>query len=209
MSRVETPTEPHLVLASGSPRRREILEHLGFRFEIRPADIDESPLPGEVACEYVLRLARSKAAASARSDRARPGEMVLAADTIVVLDGDLLGKPADGADARQMLLRLAGCHHEVLTGVALQDLSRHVQVSAVETTKVFFSPMSEEEIAAYVEGGEPMDKAGAYAIQGMGGVFVDRVEGNYSNVVGLPLPMTYRLLARAGFPVPISLSNPF
>lgn len=186
-----------------------MLEHLGFRFEIRPADIDESPFPDEVACEYVLRLARSKANASARADAARSGEMVLAADTIVVLDGNLLGKPADAADARQMLSRLAGRRHEVLTGVALHDVDRQIQVVAVETTKVFFSPMSDEEIAAYVDGGEPMDKAGAYAIQGMGGIFVDRVEGNYSNVVGLPLPLTYRLLARAGYPVPITLSNPF
>ncbi len=182
-----------LVLASGSPRRREILENLGVEFAVRSVDIDESPLAGEAAEPYVLRLARAKARAAA----SRGGEIVLAADTIVVLDGALLGKPRDPADAWRMLGSLSGREHEVLTGVAVagQESVR----AEIERTRVRFAELSAAEIEWYVASGEPLDKAGAYAVQGLGALFVERLDGNYSNVVGLPLPLTYRLLAEAGF----------
>ena len=196
-------SETHpLVLASASPRRRELLNQIGLQFEVRPADIDESPLPDEKPSAYVLRLARSKAAASAALGDGR--ELILAADTIVVLDERLLGKPESEAAAHQMLADLSGRNHQVLTGVALCHQARALEVSAVERTEVFFSHLSESEIAWYVASGEPLDKAGAYGVQGLGGLFVERLEGNYSNVVGLPLPLTCRLLRRAGFPLPFA-----
>lgn len=187
----------NLVLASGSPRRREFLEQLGFAFTVRPVDIDESPHEGESPCDYVIRLARSKAQAAAQ-----PGELVLAADTIVVEGGELLGKPRDPDDARRMLGRLSGKEHEVSTGVALCDLGRALQLAVVETTLVRFAKLSVEEIDWYVGTGEPMDKAGAYGIQGLGSLFVESVSGNYSSVVGLPVATTYRLLRRAGYDLP-------
>ena len=203
-------TSGRLVLASGSPRRRELLAGLGIEPLVRPVDIDESPLPNEQAEPYVLRLAKAKA--QAQGD---PGEVILAADTVVAVDGDLLGKPADRDEAERMLQRLSGRAHQVLTGVALwcpggcpgqypeQDPERPGHPDAglqaeVVTTQVFFHPMSHQEISWYVETGEPMDKAGAYAVQGLAAVFVDRLEGNYSNVVGLPLPTVYRLLSQIG-----------
>ena len=182
------PDSPPLLLASGSPRRRELLEQIGLRFTVHPVDIDETPDPGETPREYVLRLARQKAAAGAVRV---PGTLVLAADTTVTLDGDLLGKPEDEADARRMLRRLQGREHEVATGVALVAEAR--MVSAVEVSRVRFLPMTETEIAWYAATGEPLDKAGAYAIQGIGGLFIASLEGNYSNVVGLPLPVVHRL----------------
>lgn len=188
---------PELVLASGSPRRREILERLGFRFSVRPVAIDESPQGGETPQEHVLRLARAKARAAAR-----PGELVLAADTIVVEGDDLLGKPADAAEARKMLARLAGKEHQVHTGVALCDLDRSLLLAVVESTGVRFAAISEEEIEWYVATGEPLDKAGAYAVQGYGALFVEAVHGCYSSVVGLPIATTYRLLRRAGYQLP-------
>lgn len=193
---------PPLVLASGSPRRRELLAGLDLTFDVRPVDIDESPHNGEAPVDYVLRLAREKAAAGAAT--AKPDELVLAADTIVALDGDLLGKPRDPADARAMLRRLSAQTHEVLTGVALDgaplgNLESHVRTAAVERTRVTFAALTDEEIAWYVDTEEPLDKAGAYGIQRYGALFVERVEGNYSNVVGLPIPLTYRLLRDAGF----------
>lgn len=187
----------NLVLASGSPRRRDFLEHLGFSFTVRPVDIDESPREGESPCDYVIRLARSKAHVAAK-----PGEVVLAADTIVALDGELLGKPQDKDDARHMLGRLSGKEHQVSTGVALCDLDRALQLAVVETTQVRFAELSAEEIDWYVETGEPLDKAGAYGIQGLGSFFVESVSGNYSSVVGLPIATTYRLLRRAGYELP-------
>lgn len=193
----------HLVLASGSPRRREMLKRLGFTFEVRPANIDESPLLDEQPSAYVLRLAKSKArtVADAGSDSAND-ETVLAADTIVVYDGALLGQPKDEADARRMLTQLSGQEHQVLTGVAICNRERGLCVAAVETTVVHFAELSEHEVAWYAASGEPLDKAGAYAVQGLGAVFVERIEGNYSNVVGLPLPLTCRLLRRVGYPLP-------
>lgn len=187
------PSRP-LTLASGSPRRRELLRGLGLDIVVRPVDIDESPLDGEKADVYVRRLARAKARA-----QGAPGELILAADTVVAVDGDLLGKPEDAADAQAMLRRLSGRAHEVLTGVAVWEPGTDTLVDEVVTTRVVFNAMSEEEIAWYVATGEPMDKAGAYAVQGLAAVFVERLDGNYSNVVGLPLPTVYVLLRRFGF----------
>ncbi|MEM7480587.1 MAG: Maf family protein [Acidobacteriota bacterium] len=180
-----------LILASASPRRRELLGHLGLAFEVRPMDIDETPRLGEAPAAYVARLAAEKAAAAARD-----GEWVLAADTIVVLDGEILGKPVDEADARAMLGRIAGRGHIVLTAVEL----RHGvdRAGTVEHTRVRMADLSKERIAWYVATGEPMDKAGAYGIQALGALLVEEVEGNYSNVVGLPLPATGRLFEQLG-----------
>lgn len=185
-----------LILASGSPRRRELLEGLGVRFTVRAVDLDETPRPGEEPRAYVLRLAQEKAAA-----RAAPGELVLAADTTVVVDGEILGKPEDAEDARRMLYSLSGRDHVVLTGITLMALDEpgRGQVSEVAETRVRMAALTPEEIAWYVGTGEPMDKAGAYAIQGLGALFVEAVEGNYSNVVGLPVPAVYRLFARLGY----------
>ncbi len=185
---------PPLVLASASPRRREILERMGFEFTSRPADLDETPQAGELPGEYVLRLAREKARAVAR-----PGELVLAADTTVVLDGEILGKPENDDEAREMLTRLSGREHEVATGVALCDLDRALQLAQLETTRVRFAPLTEEEIEWYVGCGEGADKAGAYGIQGRGALFIESVEGDYSAIVGLPIATVYRLLRRAGY----------
>ena len=193
---------PALVLASGSPRRREMLAGLGVTFEIRAVDIDESPHAGESPEVYVRRLAQSKGQAAVRSagvPEAARREIILAADTIVASGGDLLGKPRDEADARRMLERLSGRTHEVLTGVAVLDPARGAQLAEVERTRVRFAALSAAEIAWYAGSGEPLDKAGAYAVQGLGALFVEGIEGNYSNVVGLPLPLTYRLLGEAGF----------
>jgi septum formation protein len=190
------------VLASASPRRRELLGGLGLAFTVRPVDLDETPRPGEEPGAYVLRLAREKAAA-----QADPGELVLAADTIVVLDGDLLGKPKDEADARRMLGRIAGREHTVLTGVALHEVREGegrraatvATVATVAASRVRMAAMSPEQIAWYVTTREPLDKAGSYAVQGLGALFVEEVFGNYTNVVGLPLPATYRLFAELGY----------
>lgn len=171
-----------LILASGSPRRLHLLEELGLEPVVRPADIDETPLLDEPADAYVERLAIEKGAAVAPS--ADAGDVIVSADTIVVLDGELLGKPADDAEAAEMLRRLSGRTHVVLTGVAVR---RGDQVdSFVETTVVHFAEMSNEDIAWYVSTGEPADKAGAYGMQGRGGAFVVSIEGSYDNVIGLP-----------------------
>ncbi len=192
-----------LILASGSPRRREMLDNLGVELTVRPVEIDESPTDGESPEPYVLRLARAKARAAA-ADASPHREIVLAADTIVALDGELLGKPRDPADARRMLERLSGREHQVLTGVAV--VAPGFRGADVELTRVWFAELSPAEIEWYVAGGEPLDKAGAYAVQGLGALFVERLDGNYSNVVGLPLPLTYRLLAEAGFSLRAQLS---
>ena len=185
---------PRLVLASASPRRRELLARLGLEPRVRPVDLDETPLAAEPAAAYVRRLALEKARA-----RSEPGELILAADTVVSVDGELLGKPVDTADARSMLQRLSGRGHEVLTGVAVYDPDRGRLDAEVESTQVHFAELTEAEIDWYIASGEPMDKAGAYAVQGLAALFVLRLEGNYSNVVGLPLPTVYRLLAAAGY----------
>jgi nucleoside triphosphate pyrophosphatase len=189
---------PRLVLASASPRRSALLAGLGLTFTVRPAHLDETPRPGEPPADLVLRLARAKA--SAVADRAAsPPELVLAADTEVILDDAPLGKPADDADAARMLRALAGRAHDVVTGVALFDGATGRMVSGVERTRVAFAPMSEREIAWYVASGEPRDRAGAYAIQGLAALFVTGVDGNWGNVVGLPLPLVYRLARELGF----------
>jgi len=181
-----------LVLASQSPRRAEILRQAGIEFVVRPAEVDESPLEAERPGPYVRRLARDKALAV----DAAPDEIVLAADTTVVSHGELLAKPVDAADARRMLALLSGRRHEVLTGICLRRGPELLCDHA--STAVWFAPLSEAEIDAYVASGEPMDKAGAYAIQGLASKFVERIEGCYFNVMGLPVAMVYRHLHDLG-----------
>jgi septum formation protein len=177
-----------LVLASRSPRRREILRQAGIPFVVRPMEVDETPLPGEPARRYVKRIARAKADAAV----AGPGEIVLAADTTVVVQRQILAKPLDAADARRMLQLLSGQRHQVLTAICMRSASRVVEDCAA--TSVWFAPLSPREIDAYVSSGEPMDKAGGYAIQGLASKFVQRIEGCYFNVMGLPVAMVYRHL---------------
>jgi septum formation protein len=180
-----------LVLASASPRRAELLRTAGFAFEVRPAEVDETPRPTEPPAAYALRVARDKAiAAAGRIDAA--DVWILAADTVVVVDGHLLGKPTDHADARRMLSMLSGVVHEVLTAVVVRH--DEVETSEVVSTRVRFAALGPAEIDWYVASGEPDGKAGAYAIQGLGSRFVDRIEGSWSNVVGLPVATVYRML---------------
>lgn len=196
MTANRTPLPP-LVLASASPRRRELLQGLDLAFTIRPADLDETPFPDEEPGPYVLRLARAKAAAAVR-----PGEIVLAADTVVVLDGELLGKPTDREDAEKMLAKIAGREHQVYTGVALHHAAQPIrEASNLTLSKVRMAPMDAKTIAWYVATGEPMDKAGSYAVQGLGALFVDEIDGNYTNVVGLPLPSVKALFGELGWGV--------
>ena len=182
------------MLASASPRRRALLAELGLDFELRPTDLDESVQPGETAEAYVARLAESKARAACR-----PGELVLGADTTVVLDGEILGKPSDVADARQMLSMLAGRRHAVVSGVALaRERDGGIEChSTVERSEVEIE-MSPREIDWYARSGEGLDKAGAYAIQGLGSLFVTASCGSYSNIVGLPLAALRGLFRRLG-----------
>jgi septum formation protein len=184
-------TAPMITLASSSPRRAELLRAAGFQLRIQPSDIDEAREPDEVADAYVMRLARSKAAATKKS----PG-LVLGADTVVVINGEILGKPRDESDAESMLRRLSGQWHEVLTGVAVINGDR--TASGLEMTRVKFAELSLDEFRWYIDTGEPFDKAGAYAIQGRGALFIERIEGSYSNVVGLPLRLVYRLAREVG-----------
>ncbi len=177
-----------LVLASASPRRVEILRSAGIEFLHRPVEVPEQPFPGETAPEHVLRLARAKAEAAPLGE----GEVVLGADTVVVVDGRILGKPADAAQARRMLSLLSGREHEVLTAICLRH--RGGEVVDLESTRVRFAPLSERDIVDYVASGEPMDKAGAYAIQGLAGRFIDGIDGCYFNVVGLPIALVWRRL---------------
>jgi septum formation protein len=177
-----------LVLASASPRRAEILRTAGISFVVRPSHIEENLLPGESAENYVRRLAREKALAAPASD----AELVLSADTTVHLAGTILEKPVDDADATSMLRLLAGRTHEVVTGICLRQGDRIVV--DCEITKVRFLDLTGQEIAGYVASGEPAGKAGAYAIQGLASKFIDRVEGCYFNVVGLPVSLVWRRL---------------
>ncbi len=178
-----------LILASQSPRRAELLRAAGFTFLVDTADVDEAIHPSEAPEAYVLRLAEAKAAAVAMR---HPDAVVLGADTTVVIDDEILAKPIDRADAQRMLARLAGRTHEVLTGVAVCRGAR--RLSRVASTTVTFLPMTDEEIAWYAASGEPDDKAGAYAIQGLASRFVERIDGSYSNVVGLPVALVHRLI---------------
>ncbi len=196
-----------LVLASASPRRQELLRNAGIFFRVQPADVDETVLPGEPPHACAERLAREKALAVWRI---RPQDRVLGADTIVVVDETILGKPADAEDAARMLRLLSGRVHCVITGVCVveavasgqlpvankaesQPLSEILR-TASETTLVTVNALSDEDIREYVATGEPMDKAGAYAIQGMASRWIPRIEGDYSNVVGLPVTLVYRML---------------
>ena len=183
-----------LVLASASPRRQELLRNAGLSFEVQPADIPEDPLPGEGARACAERLAREKAMAIAEM---RSTDVVLGADTVVVIDGQILGKPTDAADAARMLRTLSGRQHEVITGICV--VVRGQSSVASETTRVTMSVISDVEIASYIASGEPMDKAGAYAIQGLASRWIPGIEGDYSNVVGLPVALVCRMLRQAGF----------
>jgi septum formation protein len=188
-----------LVLASASPRRQDLLRNAHISFAVQPADIDETPRPVENPREYAERLAREKALAVWQT---RPQDVVLGADTIVVVDETILGKPADAADATRMLRALSDRTHRVITGVCivwpgkLRKEDRQLK-TASETTLVTFNKLSEEEIQEYISTAEPMDKAGAYAIQGIASRWIPRIEGDYSNVVGLPVALVYRMLRRS------------
>ena len=182
-----------LILASASPRRQELLRNAGISFEVQPANINEDPLPNEKPKECAERLAREKAQAIARQ---RPKDVVLGADTIVVIDEQILGKPTDAADAARMLRLLSARTHQVITGVCLVVDGRCSVAS--ETTSVKMSEISADEISDYVATGEPMDKAGAYAIQGIASRWIPRIEGDYSNVVGLPVARVWQMLREGG-----------
>ncbi|HEY7563829.1 MAG TPA: Maf family protein [Acidimicrobiia bacterium] len=188
-------TAPRLVLASGSPRRQDLLRSLGIRFEVQTPGVDESRRPEEEPYDYVARVARTKVEATLA-----PDTVVVGADTTVVIDGRVLGKPAHPDEAESMLRRLSGDTHEVLTGVAVGAMIPEPQiVTGVESTLVRMLPMTDLEIVEYVATGEPMDKAGAYALGGIGAIYVDWVQGSPSSVVGLPLHTTARLLRNLGF----------
>lgn len=180
-----------LVLASASPRRVTLLKAAGFTFDVVPVDIDESARPGEQPSDYVRRLAmeKSQRALVLRND---PAVVVVAADTTVVVEGLALGKPADDDEARRMLARLSGRYHLVLTGLSVRRTRQ--EAGSVESTKVWFSALGQAEIEWYVRSGEGRDKAGGYAIQGLASRFVPRIEGSYSNVVGLPVAALHALL---------------
>ena len=198
-----------LYLASRSPRRAELLRQLGIEFaefrlreaDGRERDVDETPRPGETAADYVMRIARTKALVAwhRRGQRNLPPRPMLAADTEVILDGTVFGKPSDDADAQRMLAALSGRTHEVVTAVYLKW--EQLIEGVVSTSTVTFRRLDDAEIARYCATGEPRDKAGAYAIQGRAAVFVERLEGSYSGVMGLPLFETAALLTRIGFPV--------
>lgn len=192
-----------LVLASGSPRRRELLGLIGLPFRTSPADIDESQLPGEQPVAYTLRLAREKARTAAAT--ADPGVFVLAADTIVVDHGDVLDKPADAAEARLTLMRLRGRMHRVFTAIALQPPQGQPLLTDLCETQVLMRNYSQAEIQSYINSGDPFDKAGAYAIQHAEFQPVERLVGCYANVVGLPLCHLARTLAEAGVAVPVDV----
>ncbi|MFN2315989.1 MAG: nucleoside triphosphate pyrophosphatase [Gemmatimonadales bacterium] len=187
-----------LVLASRSPRRHQLLEMLGIPHRVMAADVQEIPLPREEPAAYARRLARDKA-------RAVPGALVLGADTIVVLEGALLEKPADAEDAVRMLMRLQDKRHEVTTAICLiADGTTH---EAADSTAVYFRPATEAQVRAYVATGEPMDKAGAYGIQGYGAALVERIEGDFFSVMGLPVRLVIDLLERAGYPYDFAVSS--
>lgn len=194
MLKTEDLSLPKLVLASASPRRADILNLVGWQFEKITADVDESILEGENPADYVQRLARTKAETVASQIESA---FVLGADTTVVLDNEIIGKPVDLADARQMLEKLSNRWHEVLTGVALASKIEGDQTTVVayERTRVKFTRLSNSEITHLVEFGAPLDKAGAYAVQGAAALFIERIEGDYWNVVGLPIQLVYRMFS--------------
>ncbi|MBO0727547.1 MAG: septum formation inhibitor Maf [Blastocatellia bacterium] len=183
-----------LILASSSPRRAELLRAAGIDFTVRAAGVDETITSDESPRDYVVRLSREKARTVIHSSVG--DELALGADTTVVINGQIIGKPADAGEAGRMLRALSGQWHEVLTGVALARADKII--SAVSSTRVKFAELSDAEIKWYISTGEPMDKAGAYAIQGHASLFVERIEGSYSNVVGLPMQLTYQLARKMG-----------
>jgi septum formation protein len=184
-----------LVLASASPRRRDILRTLGLSFVVDPAEVDETPAPGAAIDEVVRRLSLEKARSVAGRHR---DALVIAADTLVELDGRILGKPESPEDARSMLASMSGRTHRVATGLVLLDAATGEERSGLVETQVSFRPMPSEEIEAYVSTGEPLDKAGSYGIQGLGAAFVERIHGDYYNVAGLPVAALNELLREAG-----------
>jgi septum formation protein len=186
-----------LILASASPRRAEILRNAGIQFSVLSSAVDETPVPGESPQDLVRRLALAKAELVAA--RAVGPAIVIAADTIIALEGAILGKPRTSEDARQMLAKLSGRTHTVMTGVLLIRLPDVERREFIETTQVHFASVSKEEIAKYLSSGEPFDKAGAYAIQGLGGRFIPRIDGCYFNVVGLPLARLCKELTELGW----------
>lgn len=184
---------PQIILASGSPRRSEIMESVGWKFIKDVPDIDETELPGESPDVYVQRLARTKAETIASRHKS---EIVLGADTTVVIDDQIMGKPLDVADAKRMLKMLSGRWHEVLTGVAV--VRNGNSSVGLQRTRVKFASMNESEIDFLVERGDPLDKAGAYAVQAQAALFIEGIEGDYWNVVGLPISLVYRLIIEKG-----------
>jgi septum formation protein len=186
------------ILASASPRRKELLRAAGFKFQARPSSAEPPPRPGESPAAYARRAARAKASSVAAS--APAGTLVLGADTIVVEGNHILGKPVDAADAARMVRKLSGRVHRVVTGVCLVRAPRRVVALRHETTRVRLRKLSEAEIREYVESGEPLDKAGAYGIQGRASKFIRGIEGCYFNVVGLPVPLVYEMLKSLGDP---------
>ena len=186
---------PKIILASNSPRRKELLIQIGLSFTVAPADVDESVLPGESPEAYAVRVALNKARIAA--ERAGEG-IIIAADTIVVIGDSILGKPADARDAESMLALLSGKGHRVVTALAVMDAATGKGETRISATKVWFRDLTEREIAAYVATGEPLDKAGAYGIQERGALLVERIEGCYSNVVGLPLSLLGEMLREFG-----------
>ncbi|MBS1170102.1 MAG: Septum formation protein Maf [Burkholderiaceae bacterium] len=199
-------TEQTIYLASQSPRRRELLRQIGVKFQLlllrstppRGADVSEEVLPGEAPHDYVTRVTREKVmfAQDVLTMRSLPPRPILAADTTVVLDGKILGKPANATEATEMLQSLSGRTHEVITGIAVAHQARLSQV--LQISEVTFAPLSQETIAAYCASGEPYDKAGGYGIQGMAATFIARIDGSYSGIMGLPLFETAHLLRQAG-----------
>ncbi len=186
---------PQLILASASPRRRELLQGIGVVFTVIPSDTAEAAQPGELPQEYALRVAGEKALDIARR---HPGVWILGADTIVEIAGEVLGKPQDTTDGRRMLRLLSSRTHQVMTAFILLDGEGHVRARQVVTSRVTFKPLSDVQIHAYLATGEPFDKAGAYAVQGLGASLVERVEGSYTNVVGLPMDEVQAALHTAG-----------
>lgn len=182
----------HLILASNSPRRRELLQNAGFEFDVQPSQIEEIRLPRETPEEFARRLARDKALDVASGSPS--GSFVLGADTVVAVNGAILEKPVDASDAARMLHTLSGRTHRVITGICLVRAPETVLAWTHETTSVTFRNLSDEEIENYVASGEPFDKAGGYAIQGLASRFVPRIEGCYFNVVGLPIPRVYEIV---------------
>jgi septum formation protein len=183
----------NLVLASQSPRRKELLAILGIPFEVIPASIDETPLPEETPEDFVARAAREKGAEVASRVS---HSVILSADTVVTIDGEILGKPADEDDAMRMLKKLSGREHLVYTAVTVINQDTEEMLDGLDRTRVLFNPLTDDDILDYLRRENVLDKAGAYAIQGYAGIFIPRIEGNYFNVMGLPLPLVHELLCR-------------